>query len=66
MTIKKLRESNGMTWLHFAKLLGVSVSTVARWESGKCRPSIKVFARIERVFGKEAAINLMKEYFKEE
>jgi len=63
MTIKTLRQSAGMTWLHFAKLLHVSVSTVARWESGKCKPGMKAFARIEKVFGKETAISLMQEYY---
>ena len=37
--IKKLRESLGMTQEEFARELGVSFSTVSRWETGRGQPS---------------------------
>ena len=63
MTIKALRQFSGMTWAQFADALGVSVSTVARWESGKCKPGMKAFAGIESVFDGETAISVMQEYY---
>ena len=66
MTIKSLRQSAGMTWAQFADALGVSVSAVARWESGKCKPGVRTFASIGNVFGGETAASVMKEYFKGE
>lgn len=37
--IKELREKLGATQSEFAKALGVSFSTVSRWESGQAEPT---------------------------
>lgn len=44
--IKKLRTKLILSQEEFAKLLGVSFSTVNRWENGKHEPTIKVKRRI--------------------
>jgi DNA-binding transcriptional regulator YiaG len=38
-TIKALRQAHGMTQEGFAQALGVTFSTVNRWETGKSKPS---------------------------
>ncbi|GAB60958.1 MAG: helix-turn-helix domain-containing protein [Candidatus Jettenia sp.] len=37
--IKELREKLGATQTEFAKALGISFSTVSRWESGQAQPT---------------------------
>ena len=37
--VKKLRELSGLTQVRFAELLGVSYTSVNRWENGQSRPS---------------------------
>ena len=37
--IAQLRQSRGVTQKDFARLLGVSLSTLIKWESGQRRPS---------------------------
>lgn len=44
--IKKLRTKLILSQEEFAKLLGVSFSTVNRWENAKHEPTIKVKRRI--------------------
>lgn len=39
MDIKPIREQLGLTQEELARKLGVSWGTVARWESGKVKPS---------------------------
>jgi DNA-binding XRE family transcriptional regulator len=38
-TIRELRESSELSQEAFARLIGVSVRTIARWESGSSSPS---------------------------
>lgn len=40
MDIKSIREGLGLTQEEFARKIGVSWSTVARWERGKAKPSL--------------------------
>jgi putative transcriptional regulator len=47
--IKALRARLGITQEQFASLLGVTFSTVNRWETGKSRPSPLAIARIEEL-----------------
>lgn len=47
--IKKLRESKEMTQNEFARLIGVDRSAVAKWETGKARPSVETAKRIAAV-----------------
>jgi DNA-binding transcriptional regulator YiaG len=44
-----VREGLAMTQEAFARLIGVSVQTVRRWEYGQCRPSGLALAKIEQV-----------------
>jgi putative transcriptional regulator len=45
--IRQLREALGLTQEEFARELGVSFSTVSRWETGRGRPSHLAIHRIE-------------------
>jgi len=44
--IKKLREKLILTQTEFAKILGVSFTTVSRWEKGVHAPTMKVKRKI--------------------
>lgn len=46
-SIKILRQKTLMTQEDFAKELGVSPSTVNRWETGKSRPNLKAMKKIK-------------------
>lgn len=45
--MKRLRLSAFLTQEEFAKKLGVTAVTVARWESGKTTPSLKAMRKID-------------------
>lgn len=45
--IKKLRERGLLTQMEFAEIVGVTFSTVNRWEAGKTRPNIKAMKNIK-------------------
>lgn len=49
MNIKELREQLGLTEEELAQKLGVSVSTVSRWETGKHRPSRLAKKRLKEI-----------------
>ena len=40
--IKNIRERLGMTQEEFARKIGVTVTTVSRWERGDCLPKSRV------------------------
>lgn len=44
--IKAIRQQSLLSQETFAKELGVSFTTVNRWESGKCLPSLKTMKLI--------------------
>ena len=46
--IRKLRTTLGLTQEQFAAKIGVTVSTVNRWEKDKSKPSPLAMLRIER------------------
>jgi DNA-binding transcriptional regulator YiaG len=46
--IKKLRTDRGMTQLQMAVLLGSSVASVQRWESGRSKPTRLSLAGIQQ------------------
>ena len=54
--IKTVRQKALLSQEDFAKQLGVSHSTVNRWETGKTLPNFKTMKRID-VFCKENAID---------
>ncbi len=51
INIKELRSRSGLSQSKFAILLGVSVASLRRWESGDTAPSALALKRIEEVAG---------------
>ena len=49
--IKELRESQALTKTAFAEALGVTVSTVMNYESGKTKPTKKIMEKIKEAYG---------------
>lgn len=54
--IKKIRRKAFLTQEEFAKKLGVSYTTVNRWETGKAKPNLKTMKLID-AYCKEHNIN---------
>ena len=54
--VKKLRNKMFLTQSEFAKELGVSIASVARWETGENDPTMKVKRKLRELF-KEAGIS---------
>jgi DNA-binding XRE family transcriptional regulator len=52
--IKDYRERNFLTQTDLAVLLGVSFTTVNRWENGKFKPTMKMKKKLNDLFKKEA------------
>ena len=50
--IKQLRKQKGITQKEMAEAVGVGVSTVAMWESGKRTPSFKLLNDLSDLFDK--------------
>lgn len=50
--IKKLRNKMFLTQSEFAKELGVSIASVARWEAGENEPTMKVKKKLNVLFTK--------------
>ncbi len=48
-TVKKLRTAMGFTQEQFAAKIGVTFSTVNRWENGKGKPSPLAMKQIEEL-----------------
>ena len=44
--IKRLRQRSFLTQQEFANVIGVSFSTVNRWESGRSKPNLKAMKNI--------------------
>lgn len=53
ITLKAARVSKGLTQKEAAKLIGVTVDTLANYEKGKTYPDIPILKRIESVYGVE-------------
>ena len=47
--IRELRSKRGLTQEQFAATVGVTFSTVNRWESGKSKPSPLAMQQIEKL-----------------
>ena len=56
--IKDLRRKCLLSQVDFAKEIGVSFSTVNRWETGKSKPNYKTLKRIDE-YCKNNSINFM-------
>jgi putative transcriptional regulator len=48
--VKKLRNKMLLTQSEFAKELGVSIASVARWETGENEPTMKIKRRLNDLF----------------
>jgi putative transcriptional regulator len=51
IAVRDLRSRLGMTQEDFAGALGITVSTVCRWEKGSTRPSMLAAASMNRMAG---------------
>ena len=50
-TIKKLRETKGLTQLQLAEIIGVSSKAVSKWETAKGLPDISLIEPLGQVLG---------------
>ena len=48
--VKKLRNKMFLTQSEFAKELGVSIASVARWETGENEPTMKMKKKLNDLF----------------
>lgn len=48
--VKKLRNKMFLTQSEFAKELGVSIASVARWETGENEPTMKMKRKLNDLF----------------
>lgn len=51
MTLKAARVNRKLGQAEAAKRIGVSLSTLSKWERGVCFPSVKYITRITEVYG---------------
>ena len=51
MTIRELRKEKNLTQAEFAKAVGIGVSSVSAYESGRAKPSATVLAKIHFLYG---------------
>ena len=48
--IKEYRERNFLTQTELANLLGVSLASITRWETGQFEPTIKIKKKLHDLF----------------
>jgi len=48
-SLRKLREEQSLSQEALARLIGVSVRTVARWENGESKPSPLAVEKLQRI-----------------
>jgi DNA-binding XRE family transcriptional regulator len=48
--IKELRNKMFLTQSELAKVLGVSIASIARWETGENEPSMKMKKKLNELF----------------
>lgn len=41
MNTREIRQKALLTQSEFARVIGVSITTISKWELGKCKPSFK-------------------------
>ena len=51
VTLKAARVNKGLTQIEAAKMIGVTVDTLANYEKGKTFPDVPVLKKIEEVYG---------------
>lgn len=62
MFLKEARAKAKMTQQDVAVALGISVSAVVRWESGKCLPRRRDREALARVLGDESLVAKLSEF----
>ena len=55
--LKRIRKERKLTQKQFAKLVGVDVTQISKWESGKFEPSKPNLNKIKKEFGKDIFLN---------
>ena len=60
MTIREMRATNKLTQVQFARMIGVSPSTVGQLENGRMSVSDRIADRIWEVFGVEVGVDEKK------
>jgi DNA-binding transcriptional regulator YiaG len=55
--VKELRQSLGLSQSNFASKLGMTITTVNRWENGKCKPSNLAAEKLEKLQSKIKKLN---------
>ena len=64
--VKNIRQRSLMSQEAFAQTLGVSFTTVNRWETGKCKPSYKTIKLINDFCkNNNIEIDIAKNFFNE-
>jgi len=54
--LRKARKEHGISMMELARVLGVSINTIERWERGGAHPSPDNMEKIIRYFGEEIEI----------
>lgn len=57
-SIKELRDSTGLTQKEFAKVFGIPISTLRKWEQGENSPASYVVRMIARLLPTESPTNV--------
>lgn len=57
LAIKELRKKMMLSQEEFAKVLGVSFSSINRWENGKHEPTIKIKRKLKALFKEYNILN---------
>lgn len=60
--IKKCRQERGLTQMELAKILEVSQSAVAMWETGKARPRASLLVNISKTLNTTVDVLLDDEH----
>ncbi|GAB4335839.1 MAG: hypothetical protein Kow0089_05770 [Desulfobulbaceae bacterium] len=66
--VRELRQRMGLSQEKFAARLGVTFSTISRWENGRARPSPLALKQVEdllRSMGEQGK-DLLREFFPDE
>ena len=56
--IKDYRKINGLTQSQFAKMVGVKVNTVCRWETSKYFPNTSAIKKLSFLFNDDQDVNV--------
>ena len=62
--IRLLRQLTGQSQSDFANLLGVTLSAVSNWETGKTKPMLKMIKRLESVMDATKEFSIPKDPFR--